>query len=78
MPPGARPRIARVYQRLDPASSRSSSSPSALVILVTTFGHGGGPLSVGILLGVAFIAVGAARLWLSGLPRVAGERGSDG
>lgn len=37
-----------------------------LLILVSTFAHGGGPLSVGTLLGLAFLAVGAARLWLSG------------
>jgi hypothetical protein len=38
-----------------------------LAILVSTLANGGGPLSVGTLLGVAFLAVGAARLWLSGL-----------
>lgn len=26
---------------------------------------GGGPLSVGVLMGLAFVAVGAGRLWLS-------------
>jgi hypothetical protein len=36
-------------------------------ILISTLANGGGPLSVGFLLGVAFLAVGAARLWLSGL-----------
>jgi len=40
-----------------------------LLILVSTFAHGGGPLSLGTLLGVAFLAVGAARLWLSGVFR---------
>lgn len=38
-----------------------------LAILASTFVHGGGPLSLGTLLGLAFLAVGAARLWLSGL-----------
>jgi len=38
-----------------------------VAILISTFANGGGPLSVGFLLGVAFLAVGAARLWLSGL-----------
>jgi hypothetical protein len=38
-----------------------------LLILASTFIHGGGPLSVGTLLGVAFLAVGIARLWLSGV-----------
>jgi hypothetical protein len=37
-----------------------------VLILATTLAHGGGPLSIGTLLGVVFIAVGAARLWLSG------------
>jgi hypothetical protein len=36
-------------------------------ILISTVVNGGGPLSVGFLLGVAFLAVGAGRLWLSGL-----------
>jgi hypothetical protein len=36
-----------------------------LIILVSTFAHGGGPLSIGTLLGLAFLAVGIARLWLS-------------
>ncbi len=40
-----------------------------LAILASTFAHGGGPLSLGTLLGVAFLAVGAARLWLSGVFR---------
>jgi hypothetical protein len=35
------------------------------VILVTTLASGGGPLSVGTMLGVAFLAVGAGRLWAS-------------
>ena len=33
-----------------------------LTILVSTFVQGGGPLSVGTLLGVAFLVLGAARL----------------
>jgi hypothetical protein len=36
-----------------------------LGLLVTTFAKGGGPLSVGTLLGVAFLAVGVGRLWIS-------------
>jgi hypothetical protein len=35
-----------------------------LVILATTLAAGGGPVSLGVLLGIAFIAVGAGRLWL--------------
>jgi hypothetical protein len=40
-----------------------------LAILASTLLHGGGPLSVGVLLGLAFLAVGVARLWLSGVFR---------
>jgi hypothetical protein len=36
-----------------------------LLVLVVTLANGGGPASVGILLGVAFVAVGALRLWLT-------------
>jgi hypothetical protein len=36
-----------------------------LVILVSTLANGGGPLSVGFMLGVAFLLLGAARLRMS-------------
>jgi hypothetical protein len=36
-----------------------------LVLLVSTLVNGGGPLSVGTLLGLAFLAVGAGRLWVA-------------
>jgi len=36
-----------------------------LAILISTLINGGGPLSLGTLLGLAFLAVGAARLWLA-------------
>jgi hypothetical protein len=36
-----------------------------LLIFVQTLANGGGPLSVGTLLGVAFLAVGAGRLWIA-------------
>jgi hypothetical protein len=36
-----------------------------LLLLVVTLVNGGGPLSVGFLLGLAFLAVGALRLWLA-------------
>jgi hypothetical protein len=36
-----------------------------LVILASTLANGGGPLSVGVVLGIAFLAVGAGRLWAS-------------
>ena len=35
-----------------------------LGILVTTLAAGGGPLSVGAIMGIAFVAVGAGRLWV--------------
>ncbi len=35
------------------------------VLLVTTLAAGGGPASVGFLIGIAFLAVGAGRLWLA-------------
>lgn len=34
-------------------------------ILAITFANGGGPLAVGTLIGVAFLAVGIGRLWLA-------------
>ena len=36
-----------------------------LLILIATLANGGGPLSVGALLGIAFLAVGAGRLWIA-------------
>ncbi len=36
-----------------------------LLVLVVTLANGGGPASVGILIGVAFVTVGVARLWLA-------------
>ncbi|MDX6608944.1 MAG: hypothetical protein QOF85_869 [Solirubrobacterales bacterium] len=36
-----------------------------LTILVSTLANGGGALSVGTLLGIAFLAVGAGRLWIA-------------
>ena len=35
-----------------------------ILILVTTLANGGGPVSLGFLLGIAFIAVGGLRFWL--------------
>jgi len=35
-----------------------------IVVLVVTLANGGGPASVGFLLGIAFILVGAGRLWI--------------
>jgi hypothetical protein len=36
-----------------------------LLLLISTLANGGGPLSVGTVLGVAFLAVGAGRLWIA-------------
>jgi hypothetical protein len=36
-----------------------------LVVLAVTLANGGGPASVGVLMGLAFLAVGAGRLWIS-------------
>jgi hypothetical protein len=35
-----------------------------LVVLVVTLANGGGPASLGFLLGIAFLLVGIGRLWL--------------
>jgi hypothetical protein len=35
-----------------------------LVVLAVTLANGGGPASVGVLMGVAFVAVGVGRLWI--------------
>jgi hypothetical protein len=35
-----------------------------LVVLIVTLANGGGPASVGVLMGVAFVAVGVGRLWI--------------
>jgi hypothetical protein len=37
-----------------------------LVILVTTLARGGGPISLGVVMGVLFTALGAGRLYLAG------------
>ena len=34
-----------------------------IAIVVRTIGAGGGPTALGILLGIAFVAAGAGRLW---------------
>ena len=36
-----------------------------LVLLAVTIGAGGGPLSLGVLMGLVFVAIGAGRLWVS-------------
>jgi hypothetical protein len=34
-----------------------------LLVLVVTLANGGGPLSLGFLLGLAFVGIGIGRLW---------------
>jgi len=36
-----------------------------IVIIVRTLSAGGGPFSIGVLLGVVFLAIGAGRFYLS-------------
>jgi hypothetical protein len=36
-----------------------------VVLLISTLARGGGPLAVGVVLGVLFVAAGAARLYLA-------------
>ena len=36
-----------------------------LLVLIVTLVNGGGPASVGVLMGLAFVAVGAGRLWVA-------------
>lgn len=35
-----------------------------LVVLVVTLANGGGPASLGFLMGIAFLLVGVGRLWI--------------
>ncbi|MGN6253378.1 MAG: hypothetical protein ACTHK6_13025 [Solirubrobacterales bacterium] len=35
-----------------------------LAVLIATLAGGGGPASVGFLMGLAFVAIGVGRLWL--------------
>jgi hypothetical protein len=36
-----------------------------IAILVSTFARGGGPLTIGVVLGLLFVAAGAGRLYLT-------------
>lgn len=62
---------ARVYQGTVRALSIVFIAIGA-ALLVTTIAAGGGPLSVGVLMGLAFVAAGGARFW------VASHRGDAG
>ncbi|HEX3737252.1 MAG TPA: hypothetical protein VHV53_06885 [Solirubrobacterales bacterium] len=37
-----------------------------LLLLVVTLADGGGPASIGFLMGILFVAVGVGRLWIAG------------
>jgi hypothetical protein len=67
---GVWPRIARMAspERIYQGSVRAFSFvfiALGLLLLIATLVNGGGPLSVGTLLGLAFLAVGAGRLWIA-------------
>jgi hypothetical protein len=50
------------------SSTRVLSAAMLLIgvaLVVSTIARGGGPLAIGILLGVLFVAAGAGRLYLS-------------
>ena len=36
-----------------------------IVVLAVTLANGGGPASMGVLLGIVFVVVGAGRLWVN-------------
>ena len=36
-----------------------------VVLLISTLAHGGGPLAIGVLLGLLFVAAGAGRFYLA-------------
>lgn len=36
-----------------------------VLLVVVTLANGGGPLALGFLMGIAFLAVGAGRLWIA-------------
>jgi hypothetical protein len=55
-------------QRAYLASSRLMSALLVLVglaMVITALAAGGGPLALGVVLGVLFAALGAGRLWLA-------------
>jgi hypothetical protein len=71
MRPPPSPRIAAMAspERIYRGSVRTFSALMVLLglaILVTTLANGGGVLSLGVVLGVTFLAVGILRWWLGG------------
>ena len=53
----------RVYRGAVRAFSVAMAS-IGLAVLVLTLANGGGPASLGFLIGIAFLLVGLGRLWL--------------
>lgn len=54
-------------QRIGTIGTRVLSSlimALGVVIVIRTLAAGGGPVSIGVLLGAVFVAIGAARLYL--------------
>jgi hypothetical protein len=58
--PGAGERVYRVAVR----GFSLAFVAIGLVVLTVTLANGGGPISTGFLMGIAFIGVGAGRLWV--------------
>lgn len=61
----------RVYQGAVRAFSLTFVAVG-LVVLIATLANGGGPASVGFLLGLAFVGIGIGRLWAGA--RMSGDR----
>ena len=40
-----------------------------IALIAATLANGGGPASIGLLMGIGFIAVGAGRLWMTSRAR---------
>lgn len=59
----ARPRSAEVYRRFTGAFGVTVAALGVAMIALTV-GRGGGPLSVGVVLGALFVALGILRLYL--------------
>ena len=49
-----------------------------IAIIVRTIGAGGGPAALGILLGIAFVAAGAGRLWATNALKRHSDEEEDG
>ncbi len=68
--PETRPRLPAMPspERLYAGSVRTLSVIFVVLgatLLVVTLASGGGPVSIGFLMGIGFVAVGAGRLWVA-------------